>query len=270
MLWTLVALHYFVAPWNSTMTLSEPERPSIVSGERRLRILTQLVGRGAFGLETKRLCEVCAEVTGVSGAGIMLMSGDVPKGVICSTDQVSKLIEDLQFTLGEGPCVDAYSHDRPVFEPDLTRPAVPRWTAFSVPAIAAGVRAVFGFPLQVGAVRLGALNLYRDQPGALSDDQHADALVMADVSAAAVLMMQAHAPPGKLAIELETGSDFRYVVHQAAGMIAAQLDVTIAQAMIRLRGYSFSHDRPVTEVAQDVVARRLRFDALPGEKDPRP
>jgi GAF domain-containing protein len=241
-----------------------------VAGDRRLRILTQLVGRGAFGLETKRLCEVCAEVTGMSGAGIMLMSGELPEGVICTTDQVSKLIEDLQFTLGEGPCVDAFNHDRPTLEPDLTKPEVPRWMAFSIPAIAAGVRAVFGFPLQVGAVRLGALNLYRDEPGPLSDDQHADALVMADVSAAAVLMMQANAPPGKLAVELEQGAEFRYVVHQAAGMVAAQLDVSIAQAMIRLRGYSFSNDRPLTEVALDVVARRLRFNALSGEKDPGP
>jgi hypothetical protein len=104
----------------------------------------------------------------------------------------------------------------------------------------------------------------------MSDEQHADALVMADVSAAAVLMMQASASPGKLALELESGSDFRYVVHQASGMVAVQLDVSIAQAMIRLRGYSFANDRPLTEVAQDVVARRLRFDARTGEKDPGP
>ena len=203
----------------------------------------------------------------MTGAGIMLMSGDVPQGTVCTTDDVSALMEQLQYTLGEGPCVDAYNHDRPVLEPDLANPARPRWTAFAGPVIAAGVGAVFGFPLQVGAVRLGALNLYRAYPGPLSDEEHADALVMADVSAAAVLMMQANAPPGKLAEELETGSEFRYVVHQAAGMVAAQLEVTIAQAMIRLRGYSFGNDRPLTEVAQDVVTRRLRFSPE-GEKDP--
>jgi hypothetical protein len=185
----------------------------------------------------------------------------VPQGAVCTTDKVSKLIEELQFTLGEGPCVDAFQHDRPVLEPDLAQPGSLRWFAFAVPAVAAGVRAVFGFPLQVGAVRLGALNLYRDEAGPMSDEQHADALVMADVSAAAVLMMQASASPGKLALELESGSDFRYVVHQASGMVAVQLDVSIAQAMIRLRGYSFANDRPLTEVAGDVVARRLRFDA---------
>jgi GAF domain-containing protein len=231
-----------------------------VPGERRLRILGRLAASGAFGLETKRLCEACAEVTGTSGAGLMLMSGDVPKGTICTTDEVSALIEQLQYTLGQGPCVDAYNEDRPVLEPDLADPGKPRWIAFAIPALAAGVRAVFGFPLQVGAVRLGALNLYRDEPGHLSDEQHADALVMADVCAAAVLMMQANAPPGELSAELESGADFKYVVHQASGMVAVQLDSTIAQAMIRLRGYAYANDRPLAEVAQDVTARKLRFE----------
>lgn len=189
----------------------------------------------------------------------MLMSDDLPTGTICSTDEVSALIEQLQYTLGQGPCVDAYQHDRPVLEPDLADPAKPRWVAFAIPALAAGVRAVFGFPLQVGAVRLGALNLYRDRTGPMSDEQHADALVMADVSAAAVLMMQANASPGELAAELESGADFSYVVHQAAGMVAVQLDIPVAQALIRLRGYSYANDRPLTEVGQDVTSRSLRF-----------
>ena len=235
-------------------------------GERRLRILTQLVGSGAFGLETRRLCEVSAELIGVSGAGIMLMSGDVPTATVCSSNDVSALIEQLQHTLGEGPCVDAYDLDRPVTEPDLAHPRKPRWVAFAIPALAAGVRAVFGFPLQVGAVRLGALNLYRDEPGPLSDDQHADALVLADVSAAAVLMMKANAPKGKLARELEAGTDLHYVVHQASGMVAVQLEMSIVNALIRLRGYAFAQDRVLNEVAQDVVARRLRFESEMGDK----
>ena len=236
--------------------------------EHRLRLLNHLAGRGAFGFETNRLCEVCAEVTGMTGAGIMLMSGDIPQGTVCTSDEVSALIEQLQYTLGEGPCVDAYNHDLPCVEPDLANPEKPRWMAFTEPALAAGAGAVFGFPLQVGAVRLGALNFYRDRPGPLTDEQHGDALVMADISAAAVLMMQANAPPGKLATELESGSNFRYVVHQASGMVAVQLEVTIAKALIRLRGYAFANDRPLTEVAEDVVARRLRFTEQMGEQDP--
>ena len=231
-------------------------------GERRLGILARLVGPTANGMETKRLCAVCVEVTGVTGAGIMLMSGDIPSGSVCTTSTVSELIEKLQYELGEGPSVDAHNEDRPVLEPDLADPRVPRWLAFSGPAITAGVRAVFGFPLQVGAVRLGALSLYCDRVGPLTDDQHADALVMADVAAQAVLVLQANAPLGTLASELESGGDFQYVVHQAAGMVAVQLDVNVAHAMIRMRGHAFAHDRRLADVAGDVVARVLHFDEL--------
>jgi len=241
-----------------------------MEGERRLRILARLVGDGGAQIETKRLCEVCAEVTSVSGAGIMLMSNDTPAGAVCTTNDVSALVEDLQYALGEGPCVDAYHQDRPVLEPDLADPQTARWPGFSGPAVDAGVRAVFGFPLQVGAVRLGALNLYCEQPGALSDDQHADALVMADVAAQAVLVLQAGAPPGRLATELEASGDFQYVIHQAAGMVAAQLDVSVGVALIRLRAYAFGNDQPLVAVADQVVARTLRFDARTGEQDPSP
>ena len=227
--------------------------------DRRTSILARLYPYGETNIEAERLGRVCAAVTGTTGAGLMLMSGDAPRGSVATTDTVSTLLEDLQFTLGEGPCVDAFRHDRPVLEPDLANPVVARWVAFALPALQAGARAVFGFPLQVGAVRLGAMNLYCDQPHELSDNQHADALVMADVAAQALLIMQAHAPPGALAAELEEGSNFHYVVHQASGMVAAQLEVSVAQAFIRLRGHAFGHDRPLKDIAQDVVARRLRL-----------
>jgi GAF domain-containing protein len=241
-----------------------------VAGERRLRILTKLAGDTAPELQTRRLCDVCREVTGVSGAGIMLMSDEIPRGAVCTTGEVSALVERLQLEVGEGPCVDAYHQGRPVLEPDLAAALTPRWLAFAGPAVEAGVRAIFGFPLQVGAVRLGALNLYCDRPGPLTDDQHADALVMADVAAQAVIAMQAGTRPGRLAKELEAGADFQYVVHQASGMVAAQLDVSVGQALIRLRGYAFGNDRPLVAVAEDVVARALRFDDRSGEQDPAP
>ena len=236
-------------------------------GDRRDRILARLTAVGAPDTETKRLCQVSAEVTQSTGAGIMLMSGEVARGSVCTTDHVSAVIEQLQYDLGEGPCVDAYHLDRPVLEPDLADPEVPRWLAFSRPAVEAGARAVFGFPLRVGAVRLGALNIYRDRPGALADEQHADALVMADVAAQAILVLQANAVPGSLARELEAGAEFQYVVHQAAGMVSAQLGVSLAQALVRLRAFAYGNGRAVTEVARAVVARKLRLDDGSGEKD---
>jgi hypothetical protein len=231
-----------------------------MAGERRERILGLLVGGrdGAFG--TKRLCEVCAVVTDMSGAGIMLMAADVAQGSLCTSNELSDLIEQLQYGLGEGPCVDAYNQDWPVLEPDLVHPETPRWLAFAPAAVAGGVRAVFGFPLQVGSVRLGALNLCSDRAGPLSDDQHADALVMADIAAQAVLVMQGSEPSGELASELGAGADFHYVVHQAAGMVAAQLEVSVREALVRLRAYAFGNECSLTDVAKQVVDRRLRFD----------
>src|SRR5437899_2665166 len=124
---------------------------------RLTRILGLLSAGGDPEPAPARLCEVCAAAVVVTGAGVMLMSGDLPRGSVCSSDEISALIEDLQYTLGEGPCIDAYHQDRPVLEPDLAEPGVARWVAFTAPAVAAGARAVFGFPMQVGAIRLGAL-----------------------------------------------------------------------------------------------------------------
>jgi len=228
-----------------------------VAGERLRRILEALYGDGG---PAARLCDVSTRIIGVSGTGIMLMSGDIPQGSLCSTNDVSALIEDLQYTLGEGPCVDAYRSDEVVLEPDLAAPLVRRWSAFSPPAMDAGVRAIFGFPLRMGVARLGAVNLYRDRPGPLSDDQHADALVMAGVAAQWVLDVQAGAPEGALAGRLEDGAEFHYLVQNAAGMASVQLGTSVTEALIRLRAYAFGHDRPLGDVARDVVSRALRLD----------
>ena len=225
----------------------------------RLRVLGRLSSGATTEPEPSRLCEVCADVSLMSGAGIMFMAGDVQRGSVCSSNAVSALIEELQYTLGEGPCVDAYREDRPMLEPDLARRS-DRWLAFTPPAVAAGARAAFGFPLQVGAVRLGALNLYRDQPGRLTEEQYADSLVLAGLAAQAVLAMQAHASPGTLATELEEGADFRFVVHQASGMVAVQPGVSVGEALVRLRSYAFANDRLLAEVAEEIVARTLRLD----------
>ena len=187
------------------------------------------------------------------------MSGDVPRGSLCTTNVVSDVIEQLQYVLGEGPCVDAYYQDRPVLEPDLANPEVTRWPAFAGEAVEAGAHAVFGFPLQVGSVRLGALNLYREVPGPLADERHADAIVLAQLIAQSVLVLQARAQPGELAADLEAIADFKYTVHQASGMVSVQLGVSVGQALIRLRALSFSAGVPLADVAEQVIIRSLRF-----------
>ena len=227
-------------------------------GDRLHRILTAFSAGGDVW-SSAWLCGACPGIAGVTGAGVMLMSGEIPRGSLCSTDGVSQLIEELQYTLGEGPCVDAYQQDKVVAEPDLADPVMSRWLAFTPPAVQAGARAVFGFPLRVGTVRLGALNLYRDCPGPLSGDQHADALVVADVAARWVLEAQAGASLDTVAEELEAGADFHFAVHNAAGIVSVQESISVAEALIRLRAFAFSSDRLLADVARDVIARRLRL-----------
>jgi len=231
-----------------------------MAGDRHSRVLAALTAGGGDSWSSARLCGVCTGIIGVDGAGVMLMSGDIPRGSLCTTNAVSHLIEELQYTLGEGPCVDAYHHDQVVSEPNLGNPETARWPAFSPPALKAGVRAVFGFPLRVGTVRLGALNLYRHRASSLTSDQHADALVMADVTARWVLEAQAGAAPDAIASELEVGADFHFAVHNAAGIVSVQLGISIADALIRLRAYAFTFDRMVADVALDVIAHRLRLE----------
>jgi hypothetical protein len=207
-----------------------------------------------------RLCQTCVSVTEVSGAGVMLMSSNHPRVSLSATTAVSTLIEELQFTLGEGPSVDAYNLAHPIAEPD---PAgiVGHWPAFAPPVIEAGARAIFSFPLTVGSIRVGALSLYRDRPGMLSEEQRAWALVVAAVAARKVLAMQTKALPGELAADFVPLVERRDAVHQATGMVSIQLGVTVNQALTRLRAHAFANDRTLTELSEDIVARRVQFDA---------
>jgi GAF domain-containing protein len=210
----------------------------------------------------ERLCRVCTETIGISGAALSLISESYRETIGASND-VAARIEELQLTLGEGPCVDASTSGEPLFAPDLIRAsALARWPGFAPAAVAAGVKAVFGFPLAVGAVRVGALDLYRDTPGELDDDEVTDALLLADMATAAVLNAQADAPAGDDPLHWQD-EDFRgrhAVVHQATGILLVQLDVPIEEAFLRLRAYAFATDRRLSDVADDIVGHRLRVD----------
>jgi len=226
--------------------------------DRRLDLLSRIVG-DADGFDVDRLCEVSADATGVTSAGILLVPGEPSASVVCATDEVASTIGQLQYELGEGPSIDAHHRDAPVLEPDLACPDRPAWPAFTSAALDIGIRAVFSFPLHVGAIRLGTLDLHRHSPGALTDHQHADALVLADIAAQTVLLLQAGAPEGEIAEELSANEDFHSLVHQASGMVAAQLGVSVETALVRLRAHAFGNERRLTDVARDVVERRLRF-----------
>jgi len=238
--------------WWRTGTVSAPD-------DRMAGILRQLDADGPERSGTLRLCTLATDLTGVTGASIMLLSDELARGSLSTTDGVAECLDDLQFTLGEGPALDAHAGGRPVAEPDFCMPVTVRWPVLLPPAIEAGVRAMFAFPVRIGAVRLGALALYRTAPGPLTDLQHADGLAMALVAARAILAMQADAPPGSVSEELESGANLHFVVHQAAGMVSVQLGIGVTEALVRLRAHAFLSDRAIDDVCRDVVDRILRF-----------
>lgn len=229
----------------------------VVGRERWLRMSRGL----ASGHPTAAgFCSSCVEMLSVSGAGITLMAGAGAQVSVCASGPTARRLADLEFTLGNGPARDAYDRGAPVFEMDLVSCPPSRWTGFSGPAVDAGIGAVFAFPLRLGAARLGALTLYQAQPGALGDDTYADALIAADVITNAILTRQAGIPEEALWAEMAEDRGFLAEVHQASGMVSVQLDISVGDALARLRAQAFAADRPIGDVAADVVARRLRFD----------
>ena len=202
----------------------------------------------------------------VSGVGLALMTERGPAGTVAATDVPALRLEDLQFTLGEGPCVDASRSGRPVLQPDLAATAPRRWPGFAGGALAAGVAAVFAFPLRVGAIRVGVLDLYRAAPGALSAQALREALSFADAATLLLLYLQTRAPGDELAPEALAVLDDRAEVHQATGVVSVQAGVRVAEALVMLRARAYADQRPVGDVAHDVLAGTVDFTSGPDDR----
>jgi GAF domain-containing protein len=180
-------------------------------------------------------------------------------GFAAASDASSQHLEELQVTFGEGPCVDAFATRRPVLVADLNDGAMTRWPIYAPAVHDLGVRAVFAFPLQIGAARLGVLDVFREQPGQLTGEELAHALTFAEIALVTMLDGQENAATGAVS-NGDAVSGYRAEIPQAQGMIMVQLGVTIADALLRLRAYAYAEERPLFDVARDVVAGRLRFD----------
>ncbi|WP_432523651.1 GAF domain-containing protein [Kineococcus sp. SYSU DK006] len=209
--------------------------------------------------------QACAGALPVSGVGLSLTSaaGDLD-ALVAASDGTALALEDLQFDLGEGPGLDASRSRHPVLVPDLARVTPDRWPVFTGEALLSGVAAVFAFPLQVGALRLGVLDLHSDRAGELEEAVHAEALHHAAAAVALLLQLQsrlpvtttATAPPVAAGIVL---ADDRAVVHQATGVVSVSAGVDTGAALLLLRARAYAEGRDVRALAEDVVARRTRL-----------
>ena len=208
----------------------------------------------------QRLCALAVETLAVDGAIAVLADGALLTDVVTACGPLSTRMSELEFSLGEGPGIDAHREGNPVHQPDLMVDGSSRWPMFAREAVIAGICAVHAFPLRIGGVSLGVLELYGSAPGELSDPAITDGLVFADLAVGIILFQQAGAQDGELSKLLaEPGGD-RLQVHQATGMVAVMLDLSVADALAYLRAHAMGAERSLYDVSADVVARRVRFD----------
>lgn len=205
------------------------------------------------------ICALAVAELAVSGVCVTLVARagtpDSQQRLVRATDAVATRLEDLQFTVGEGPGMDAITSGTAILVPDLIATAA-RWPAFTPGARAAGAAAVFAFPLALGTIRLGSLDCYRTTAGQLSSRQITAALVLAEMTFEAVVSETA----GHAHDDLGWITDIHAEVHQASGMVKYDHGITMEAALLRIRGYAYANDMPIAVVAQRIVDRELFLD----------
>jgi hypothetical protein len=213
-----------------------------------------------------QLCLACVMLFDVEAAAISAVYDGINMGTVGVSSPSARRYDELQFTYGEGPCLDAVHSRGPVASADLAHPKELRWPAFRPALVAHTIRSVYAAPVVVAGEYVGALDLFRTLPGDWHAETSAGALIAAQM--ATVPFMDLLADDSVAAISdpasdawTELSQFARAEVSQATGMLVAQLDVTPSQALVRLRAHAYATGRSATEVARDIIERRLRLDA---------
>jgi hypothetical protein len=225
--------------------------------ERRFERILDAVASQPAGPIAGRLCTAAAAGLQAPGVSVSLTSGGGLLETVAGTRD-GRIGDTLQSDLGEGPAHDANQFGWPVLVEDLEVDRA--WPAFGPAAVAFGLRSVFAFPMRRGSVRIGALTLSRRTAGGLSDEHHADALVFARLALDLVLALQSENAPDELDERFIAGIANTAGIHQATGVIAVQLGISVATALSVLRAHAYTQERSMHEIADDIVARRLRLD----------
>ncbi len=215
----------------------------------------------------QRVCQVAVRVVPASGASVTLLAGDGVPRLVAASNAATAAVDELQLATGVGPGLEAAASARPVLVADLVDAEARRWPGFAAAADSHGLRAVFAFPLQVGAVALGSFELYREHAGPLANDELTWALTFAEIAVGTLLDGQSAAPDGAPAAGLDESPRYRAELYQAQGMVMIQLGSSLGDALARMRAYAFAQDRHLSDVAADVVARRLAFTEKPDGRD---
>jgi GAF domain/ANTAR domain len=229
----------------------------------------QLLGAvdGRRGVEAAdRLCEACVMLFDIDAAAISLVFDGASSGTLGSSGAPARMYDELQFTLGEGPCLDSVTHRGPVLVADLADPDEARWPIYGPALLSHQIRGVFAMPVLVAGEHVGALDFFRAQPGRLEGDRLTGAIAAAELAGVPLLDLMngdlqaaVNDPESNAWAELHALS--RAEVSQATGMLVAQLGVEPAEALLRLRAHAYATGRSATDVARDILDRRLKLEA---------
>ena len=211
-------------------------------------------GRDGVADLLHQLCRTLTTDLAVMGVAVNLMSSAGSDGVMAASDDRSRDVDELQFATGEGPCHDAYASRRPVLTPDLRSVGHGRWPAYTSAAREAGLAAVFAFPLHIGAVVLGVLDVYAEQSGSLSEKQVATALTCAQAATEILLDGDLVTADGRPERDLSTTLDHRAEIYQAQGMVMVDLGVDPAGALSRMRAHAFGNELPLIDLARNIIS----------------
>lgn len=198
----------------------------------------------------------------VTGASVSTLGELLGTQTMAASDPLAARLDEIQFDAGEGPCWDALRLRRPVLLPDLRNDCGRSWLIFAQAVLSEGVAAVFAFPLLVGPLEIGAVDMYSRRPLTLETSQTEKAVELADATARQILR-------GALDGVCGSGDDYREddrpysrkIVHQATGMVLVQLGISADDARMVIQAHAFTSDRSMMEVARDVLDRRIDFSA---------
>jgi hypothetical protein len=229
-----------------------------------------IVGPGGAIDAANRLCRACMELLHMDGAAISIVNDGVTQGTFGSSGESSRTLDDLQFTFGEGPSLDAVRQGQPVLAADLNDLSEQRWPGLLGALIEMGIRSIFVFPFGILGLSNGALTLFRKSAGSLSELTVSGARWAAELAVLPLRDLVSHIEDGEFPNVGDGNSPYlgsleRVEVYQATGMVMAQLDVDSVEALARVRAYAFALNLTASEVAWSIVERQLSFDHNTGD-----
>ncbi len=196
----------------------------------------------------------CAQVLGVSAAGVLLTDQRGTLQVVAASTEQTRLLELLQLQTDQGPCPECFLTGRPIAVADLAT-AASRWPRFAAQAVKIGFASVHALPMRLRTDVIGALNLFGNQPGALDPDIIQLGQALADVATIGLLQARAIHQRDALAEQLQTALNSRVIIEQAKGVIAERRHLDMDQSFTLLRSTARTTNRRLSDLARAVVDR---------------